>query len=251
MQREAVAVDGHVHLYEPSHVDRALGAAAENLRAAVPDACAGLLLLTESTGFHAHATLTQQGAERLPDGSLRLLVGSFPIYLIPGFQANSMEGLEVLAIGTETRPPDHIPASDIISAIEESGGIPVLPWGVGKWIGRRRRLLRSLVGSAEAGRLFLGDNGGRPGWWHEPMFQAGAGRGLRLLPGSDPLPIANAWQRIGTSGFVVSLPSLDRPGDALKQALRDTTTAIRNFGSPLGTVAFTSSQLALRLRRIA
>ena len=123
----------------------------------------------------------------------------------------------------------------------------VLPWGVGKWLGGRGRMIRDTIQAASASTIFLGDNGGRPWLWQVGQFDEAKQRGIKVLPGTDPLPIPGEQRRIGTFGFRMTA-ALDqrRPMATFVRALRDPRTSITPFGRLSSPLACLSAQIRLR-----
>ena len=176
--------------------------------------------------------------------------GTEKIFVVAGRQIISSEGLEVLALATTEMLPDGLPAQEIIQAVREGDGIAVLPWGVGKWLGRRGGVVRNLLESDLGGTFYLGDNGGRPAFWGTPSpFKLAHSLDIRILPGTDPLPVTWEASRVGSFGF--TLPrrstgefSLQRD---LLQPLRTNDCAIGSYGDLLSGINFVRNQLALKL----
>ncbi len=170
------------------------------------------------------------------------------ILLIAGSQIVTAEKLEVLALITDQRFEDGLPLEVTIQAIISAGGIPVLPWGVGKWIGNRGKILNNLLEESNFPILFLGDNGGRPVFWPRPSyFKQAEKKGLRILPGTDPLPLASECCRPGSFGFTIqgSL-SLEEPGEHIKQMLLNPKICLEPYGSLETPFRFIRNQLAIR-----
>jgi hypothetical protein len=80
-------------------------------------------------------------------------------------------------------------ARELVETTLAAGALAALPWGAGKWLGPRGRIVRTLADDAalrEHPLFFLGDSAQRPAPWLEPrVFRDGA----RVLPGTDPLPM--------------------------------------------------------------
>jgi SAM-dependent methyltransferase len=183
------------------------------------------------------------------------------LWVLQGFQVVTAEGLEVLALATTVRPVDGAPLADTVDGVRSGGGIPVLPWGFGKWMGRRGRALAAYLEQASPSAVCLGDNGGRPRFWPTPRQlrrwtapdpSAGAGS---CLPGSDPLPLVDGVGRVGSYGVEWRQPLAKRqPLTDLKAALSSPSTGLRVFapvgGGRVGTARFVRDQLALRLNKL-
>jgi len=134
----------------------------------------------------------------------------------------------------------------------KSGAIPVIPWGFGKWVARRGKILRNFLEKNQFSPLFLGDNGGRPGFWPRPSyFKKAEENGLRVLPGSDPLPLTSESSRPGSFGFSFQ-GTLDprHPGMDIKKILLDPKTHLQPYGSLENPYRFAYKQLAIRLNKL-
>lgn len=199
-------------------------------------------MLTEREGYDVFSSLRAELLETAEAESL-WLDESRRLLVVAGRQIVSREGLEIL--GLFLAAPVELegrPANEIIAAIRAHDALPVLPWGVGKWLGPRGRLVDRLLDGE--GELFLGDNAGRPGFWPVPRFR----RGIRVLPGSDPLPIDGAEAAIGSFGCLLNceLPP-DRPAAALRRALRDPAIELVRFGRLASPFRFAVDQARLRV----
>jgi len=242
MTGAGIAIDAHVHLHDEAGALPLLRTAAANLARSCPQATQAVVMLAERQGFHVFERLRPR---LVPTGEPEAmwLDEDRGLLLLAGRQLVSAEGLEILGLATRLELPDGLPARDILAAYREADAILVLPWGVGKWLGRRGRLVDSLL--ERHPDLLLGDNGGRPRLWRVPRFG-----GRPLLSGSDPLPIAGSERAVGRFGSIVEgrLPP-DMPAAALKALLRDSRTAIRPFGAPASLPRFLRDQSRLRLAR--
>lgn len=257
-------VDAHVHLYPAVDVARLLDAAAANFArvATAQGAVAplGVLMLTESGVLDRYAELQSRGAHQLGAWSLRPVAGEdlallasngdSRILVVAGRQVVTAEGLEVLQLATRAHARDGLPLDEVLRVGEQADAINVLPWGAGKWLGARGRLVAACAGRVREGSLLLGDNGGRPALWPEPAPLRAARRAGRIvLSGSDPLPIEGDERRVGSFGVAFTDAALDEraPVAALKRLVRGAGAAsARPFGASLGLGAFVAAQRALR-----
>ena len=173
------------------------------------------------------------------------------IFLIAGRQIVTAENLEVLALITNQDFEDGLPLEVTIQKIISTGAIPVVPWGVGKWIGKRGKILHNLLTKSNSPLLCLGDNGGRPVFWSRPSyFQQAETKGLRILPGSDPLPLASESSRPGSFGFTIqSSLSFEEPGKNIKQMLLDSNTSLEPYGSLENPLGFIRNQLVIKYEK--
>lgn len=263
-----VLVDAHVHIHRCYDPGRFLAAADRNLAAAAArlergPAFDAVLALTEGAAEDAFGDLWEAAAapggvwggwrlERGADGiSLRATREGRALVLIAGRQVAAREDLEVLMLGTRQRMADGAPIGDVLHRGREWGAVQVIPWGAGKWLFARGRLLSSVMATADPRDFFLGDEGGRPIFWPEPGHFAEARRlGIRILPGTDPLPFPGETERAGGFGAAFR-GALDpaRPGDSLLSALRDPATVLTSFGSLESPLRFVRHQVGMQLRK--
>lgn len=259
--------DAHVHLRSLSRLASLARAAQWNFLAAEQALCAGeraerFLFLTESAGDSAFAHL-ESLAGSLPenlgiptihptgeDNSLRLeMADGCGVHVVAGRQIVTRESIEVLALGLNRSYADGAPLALVLNELAQEQVLTVLPWGVGKWLGRRGKLIAEVLAGWHGDRLFLGDNGNRPFFWPLPDWFRQCGRsGFRNLPGSDPLPLPGQEERIGGYGFGCQ-GAIDhaRPFHSVATLLRDSATAIHPYGAPAGLFRFFNNQLRLRL----
>ena len=172
------------------------------------------------------------------------------LFLIAGRQVVAAEGLEVLALAGTGTFSDGTLINELIESVLEKDEVPVIPWGVGKWVGKRGTVVRSLLETGNKDIIFLGDNSGRPIFWPRPgLFKKGDSKGFRILPGSDPLPFADECHRVGNFGFMILWTlSLENPAKDLKQFLLNSTEYLRPYGRLERPLRFFHNQINLRLR---
>jgi len=172
------------------------------------------------------------------------------LFIVAGRQIVTREKVEVLALGTVSKFDDAMPVKETIELVRNKQGLAVLPWGAGKWLGKRGKIIRNLITSTPQEGLFVGDNGGRPLFWPTPaIFAQAAKRGIRLLPGSDPLPLAQEEQRAGSfGGFIRGECSATTPWTDLRSLMNDPKIEITPFGKNQAALRFFKTQIALRLK---
>jgi hypothetical protein len=264
-------IDAHVHIHAQFRLDRFFGSAHRNLsKAAASFQTAkdftGVLMLTESRDadwFRVLASMEEGGRSdprvaagpwrisRTGDGvSLRVHDGERQaFFVIAGRQVVTAEKLEVLALFVGERIEDGRPVREVIGRVEALGGLPVLPWGFGKWSGRRGTVLDRLL--AEDGRpmLCLGDNGGRPDFLPEPrQFRFAREAGIPVLPGSDPLPFATEEVRAGSFGCGIAAGvALGEPSGDLKKLLTAPGMVLKRYGRLETPLRFLRNQVKMQL----
>jgi hypothetical protein len=269
--RSLVLVDAHVHIHDCFALPRFLNSAYANFRdvAARKEACngfTGMLLLAETARanwFKRLTTLADNGhtSETAPLGewhlrhtaeSCSLLVErrqNEHIFIIAGRQIVTAENLEVLALGTDAYFPDGAPITAVIEAVRASGALVAIPWGFGKWWGRRGLILKELLDKQESLDLFLGDNSGRPVFLRNPRhFKQAIKKGIQIFPGSDPLPFPSEYWRPGSVGLMIrAYISEKTPASNLKQILRDQAISIKPYGRLENPYRFLRNQFAMQL----
>jgi len=263
-------VDAHVHIHECFGIHEFLDAAARNFvfhssGAALTTSCKYVLCLTETYEANKFDELAKQVGNSLANKiatdatwSVRTgddemcLIASHPIHgeieIVAGRQIVTVERLEILALGTIGKWEDGLAASDIIESVIDSGAIPVLPWGFGKWLGRRSHSVARLIETFGDGSLYLGDNSGRPGILPDPAeFAVASDSDMRILPGSDPLPFGSEYDRAGSFGFYVDeLADHESIWPQLRPLLQQGEGNLRNYGSLESSFRFARNQVAMQ-----
>jgi hypothetical protein len=171
--------------------------------------------------------------------------------VIAGRQIVTAERLEVLALGMREKIADGGSLRDVMFAVKRAGAICVLPWGNGKWLGSRGRIVKKLISTARHGEFFLGDNSGRLRWGPQPKeFGVGLQRGLYLLPGSDPLPFPSEFDKVGSYGFSLpALPDAEHPFTWLRARLTSEPQAIKSYGEREHLYRFIKNQFAMQIHK--
>jgi hypothetical protein len=170
------------------------------------------------------------------------------LVLLEGRQIRTSESLELLAIDCSAEIPDGRPIRESLKLLYSVGAIGVVPWAFGKWWFGRGQLVNALIEEENPEHFFLGDNGGRPHRSPRPeQFRRAQKRGIRVLPGTDPLPLPGEETRIGSYGFLVSGPmDYDRPGESLKRLLNDPEMSPIPYGRGAGWLPFLRKQWLIR-----
>ena len=259
-------VDAHVHIHPCFDIQEFLDAAAKNFlsqasRSVNVANSKFVLCLTDTYGTDNFSRLGKQAIDSdsvggqwafVPGAERASILASHPnlgqIEIIAGRQIVTAERLEILGLGLVGIPLDGQPTSEVVSRVIESGAIPILPWGFGKWLGARRQVVNDLIDNFSDGSLYLGDNSGRPGIMPTPAeFVQANELGMRILPGSDPLPFASEYNRAGSFGFYVD-DVADREGvwTGLRAMLQQGDGQLRSYGSLESTFRFVRNQVAMQ-----
>lgn len=255
--------DTHVHFHRCFTWGAFLGAAAANFARARQGlgtalASPGCLMFTESAAADTFRELDDRpffrslgwSVERGDEEASRILIhrGGDVMLVIAGRQIVTAEHLEVLALGCVDELADGRPIRDVVRAVRDRGAIAAIPWGVGKWWGRRGRLLRHVIETESS--VYLSDNGGRAGVLpRSRTFAWAEQRGIPTLAGSDPLPLRSHETRAGSYGCILDdwRPTAS-PANAILARLHALTRSPATFGRLSSLPAMIQSQAALRLK---
>ena len=273
MNNPLIIADAHVHLYSCFNLEHLLDLTFNNFQREIkaplaePD-FSGVLFLAETKaekGFQRISNSAEKGPSQAGEfGEWTFWPtqenfsfyarsnqnGTKGLYIIAGRQITTAESLEILALGTIQEFEERKPLEELIPLISQSGAIPVVPWGVGKWIGRRGALIKDFLKRKDLPFFFLGDNRNRPIFWRRPnIFKMAGEKGINILPGSDPLPFPSETNRIGRFGFKVSGSiDPDYPFRDLKKLLLVPTTRPQAYGSQENPFRFFWNQCRVTLK---
>lgn len=257
-------IDTHVHLYT-SAVSSMFAHAAQRFTKAAAAQGTGedfvaCLMLTETERDKVFIELLEQkedfeGWRTEGVGDSAALWTVHPdhgrLLVIAGGQTVTAEGVEVLSLGTRDRFVDGQPIDTTIESVIDAGALAVLPYGLGKWLGQRGKIVaQAMEGWHERG-VRLGDNAGRPNLFTTPdLFKRAKQLGYAVLPGSDPLRTGHGTTAAGSYGVVVNSElDEDDPAGSVKQALSDLAIDAPLFGGRVGMTRCVSEQLSLRLNK--
>lgn len=213
-----VVADTHTHYYPEYDSEIFWPAAVRHLRGLAErhaQAAKLALFMTERHDCHAFEAWAEGPlAEATPvPWCLKIPVKLESLYVVAGRQMATAERLEVLALcstATTEMLPDGLSLSESIAAVRAVGGIAVLPWAPGKWLGERGKLLAKTLEEDPA--LLLSDSATRPWGWRKPKVFSGRS----VLAGTDPYPIQNQEGLVGRYASI-----WDVPGDFGVARLRD------------------------------
>jgi hypothetical protein len=263
-----VALDSHVHFHDLADVPGLLESARLAFRKAIGEQAAarsfsGMLVLTEPRSRPVFAALRQKSSDGagIGNGPWTLAATAETIslrathddgdtlFLLSGQQIVSREKLEVLSLLAQPMVSDGLALAETVSEVRRLGGLPVLPWGVGKWLGRRGEIVSRFLAENRESPIFLGDNGGRPSFWTSvPQFRQAKSRGIAILRGSDPLRCSHGRRGAGSFGNMLTCAcDAARPGKSLRAALTAGNASFGEFGELEQPWYFLKDQLALRI----
>lgn len=255
-----IVADTHVHLYPDFNIARFFDAALDNFVRLAPDAVRWLCLtdveqrqsdvhLCENTG-----AANRWRFERHPDGrTVRAIRDDDAcIWVFPGRQIISSEGIELLALNTRWTVSDRcFSLSNLVDQSLEAGAIPVLPWGFGKWTGQRGRIVDQLA--RNRWEIVLADSGNRWRGGPEPLLLKSARReGRPIWAGSDPLPLPPHEVRAGSYGVVADQMTMDdrNPGATFRDVYQRANNC-RIIGARAAWPTFITDQWRMQRRKQA
>jgi hypothetical protein len=253
IKNHLIIADAHVHFYDCFDMEQVLDSAFTNFQKEVDNPvkgtwCSAFLFLTETKGENWFGQFFRQAEEgsapvrgmgkwslhqtREACSLYARLNDQEGLYIIAGRQIQTKENLEVLALGTIQDWEERAPLDELIGEISRLGALPVIPWGVGKWIGRRGEFIKGLLGKGDLPPFFMGDNRNRPSFWPRPnLFIQAEQKGLSVLPGTDPLPFPSEMWKIGKFGFRLSgSVDPDYPFRDIKKLLFDPMARPQHYG---------------------
>lgn len=268
-----IFIDAHVHFYDSFDLIEAFGHAFSNFNSISAQISAGnnyecIIFLTETEGNKYFDIISHLASENtLNDNefltkfkitfteetnSLVITELDFgkKIYVVAGKQIVTKENLEVLALGQYEPVKSGDSINDTIKVVIENGSIPVVPWGVGKWLGKRGKIVENLIKQRKFISLFLGDNSNRPFFWPKSkLFSFAEKAGINNLQGSDPLPFNGEAFRIGSFGSFIdaSMDDLNFPFKSIKKILLDVNININEYGKLEKLIKSIKNQLNMQL----
>jgi hypothetical protein len=171
------------------------------------------------------------------------------LFLIPGRQIVTLENLEVLALNCRLNMVDRtLPIDGVIAAVQAAGGVPVLPWGIGKWTGRRGNVIRQLIHSRRD--VLVADNGNRLRGSRLPALLAESrALGIPVLNGSDPLPFARQVDRIAAHGNVLDVDAPPNDPVGALRLLLSRPESWRPYGAGASWTDFAINQVRMQIRK--
>lgn len=261
-------LDGHVHLQSPEIFEEMLDTSLSNMKRACPanlsgKALRGGMLLAELPGkgwcrdiFH----MAQQGKvfqgenrwrlqpTRERDAVLCSSKDGDELHCILGSQVNSLEKIEVLLFGVEP-PGVGLPVREIIRSASQKGALVILPWGVGKWLGKRGKMISSLLEESIGLSFYVGDNGNRPKLWSGGVhFAQASAKNIPIIRGTDPLGLPGEVDRIGSFGNIIHEHiNADSPLQGIQTIFRENPSRIDHYGRLQPFFRFLLTQLRLRI----
>lgn len=234
----SIAVDTHVHLYDCYDIDLFFDSAFRNL--AEHGGTVKAVLLAERSDCNHFARLKAEGIagnykfESIRSDCCLKVTGKSgdKMYMFAGRQVVTKERLEILSLLSDAVIEDGHSARDVIMAVKDAGGVPVLTWALGKWMFGRAGIVQAIIEQYKPGELLIGDSYMRPASCPEPfLMRLARNSGLTILAGTDPLPFSGEEK---IAGCYASLLQTDidfaDPTGSLRSFLIAPKPAVRTVG---------------------
>lgn len=267
----SILIDGHIHIHPAVDLDGLLDSAWENFsrirqeKSPSPVACSFVLLLAEGRKNDVFSRLMEKAQQAgskdvqhwivtstAESNSVLAIQAEKKIILIAGRQLISREKLELLSLFCPKIFSDNrYPLKELAKLVTDAGGLPLLAWGVGKWMGKREKVIEDFLAHPPVPVFLVGDNGNRPIFWSYPKVLSRAEhQGVPSLAGSDPLPLAHHEQRAGSYGGRMEGVTLgdDHPAHELQMMLVSGNKIIP-YGQRVGLFQFMSDQVRVNVQK--
>jgi hypothetical protein len=274
----SIFLDAHVHVYPDFPVEQLLDAALENFIQAATSIGETeprdyVLCFTESAGLNAFSLLQKIADSTGPltadlslptPGTWQYCAASenhcviarnsdgVMIFILAGRQLISSEQVELLSLCAPVNLPDNtFLLEELARKVWDDGGIPLLPWGVGKWLGTRGAEIERFIRTDRDYPVVLGDNGNRPVFWPYPNQLTVASRiNISVVSGSDPLPLPGHHVRTGSYGGWVPHRHLDTncPVTDIKSMITQ-PGCVTPFGTNATVFQFFRDQFLVNVRK--
>jgi len=262
MPEHATLIDAHVHLRNSHAPAAVLDGAIKHFDTHAARLGAkhgtGVLMLSESADEHGFDRLA---AADKPIGRWIFNSTDEPtslrcerddgraIMLIQGQQIATADGLEVLTLACNHRIDDGQPIRVALRQALDLDALVVMPWGFGKWTGKRKQLMLALTREFGPLGALLGDSAARPaGFGDGSIFGLAKELGIPILPGTDPLPIASHQKKAGQYGIWLQSGLDSRtPAADLRERLSKPLPKDATIGRRDGFIGSFITQLRLRL----
>ena len=205
-----------------------------------------VLMLAEQSGSDVFAYLADHLSPCAEPDALWYEADGARMLIVAGRQIVSDEGLEILALACREPIEDGRPASTIVAELSARDALVVLPWGAGKWLGERGRLLGRLLAQEQGGIV-----AGRQ--WRTPRLVVCAAtrrtRGrypdrIRCRCGAAPAGSVRSGRSSRRHSRSTIPSATSRP-----RCRNPATHAASGSGGAVSPVRFAREQLLLRLAR--
>lgn len=257
-------IDAHIHIHGSFDLVTFFNSAKSNFLSQSQklgvNSSQSVLCLTESHKVDFFKKLKQKCQKKEKIGSWEISLtlnkntlcltdeNNYQLFLIAGRQIVTKEKLEVLGLGLIEDQEDGKPIDEAIQFVIDKNSIPVIPWGVGKWFGNRKKIVENLVQNNKF-PIYLGDNGNRPFFWNKPkIFKSASKKEILNIPGSDPLPFDNGVNKPGSFGFILEgILDIEKPFDSLYEKISSTKEQFATYGRLESLFNFLRNQASMQI----
>ena len=269
MNPSLILIDSHVHIYDKYDIKRFFYYALLNFQKESNklgfENFTGVLFLTETKNENYFSKLNENYFKnelselylsKINSNESNSIVykslNNNYLIIISGKQIITSENLEVLALGCAKNLNYGETLKECIQKLNSLGVIPVIPWAVGKWTGKRKKIIEKFMENNSDQKYFLGDNSGRPVFWAAPkLFKTAGNKGVSILRGSDPLPLNYQEEKVGKFGFYFQEElDLNNPAKNINDLLLDLKKSPENFGNLESPLNFIKNQFAMQFRKL-
>ncbi len=252
--------DAHVHIYPQYDIHAAFENSLHNFRTIIrdknlPETTIPVWLLTEGQNYNFESQLPELQGYRMEKSAEKESQIVFSVtsdkpllYILAGRQLVTSDNLEVCALGTKAILPDRkLNTKDTIEWVLQQGGVPALNWAPGKWFFARGQVVRTIIESFTPEQLLISETTMRPTCWSTPvLMKAAMNKGLKILAGSDPLPLPGEEKLIGSYASVLYGDlDPDYPAKSIKALLLNAGTVLQRAGKRSGPFMFAKRQFGI------
>ncbi len=249
-----IIIDTHVHAHKVHEIANLLDSAYSNFlsqasKVSNNDFIGVLFVYALKENDNVKSIFSGEGAsgswifKQIDDITIEASIVQKKLLIKTGYQVISREGIEILILADSAKELYGKDMEVIIESALNQKSLVILPWGVGKWLGNRGKIINQVVQKFGT-RIFLGDNSARPWFWQVvPQFKLAKSLNVKILNGSDPLPVINEERIVGASGV---LCQQDNKEDLNLFELLSNQTS-RNYGKMESAYRFFINQIKLRL----
>jgi hypothetical protein len=258
-----IFIDGHVHLYPNFDIALAIKTGLYNMKSAYGEEAGSkeivhIWLLTERNDCNFFRQI-RKSSVLLIDNDMKIEAATDSqslqvrnkkaaapmLYILPGSQIVSRDGLEVCALTIDAVIPDRRDSTEeIIDQVIAGSGIPALNWAPGKWFFSRGKIVRRIIETNRTKSLLIGDTSMRPAFWPTPgLMKRAREYGYKIIAGSDPLPFHGEEANIGTYGFKLEgYFDPEKPTESVRTLLLNPQTKVELFGRRSDSLKFIKRQ---------
>jgi hypothetical protein len=267
MQTYLLLIDSHVHIHECFDLEEFLNNIfanfsnyAHEIDNSIP--WIGVLLLSEIKGNNFFNLILNSSGQKFLNNFIITKTEeeeSFiiqksngqKVIVISGRQIITKGGIELLTLCTTKYFNENEDLHRTILDVITANAIPVIPWGVGKWVGEKKNIVRDFINLNKNINFFLGDNSGRIKFWPEPyLFKLGKSCNRFILPGTDALPIRSEVSKTGSYGFyLITKMDFSKPSESLKKNLNELDKSPSTFGKLENPVKFFRNQFIMQINK--